>query len=381
MGLKELFGGLFGGSKYVDLKGTFIDLGVEYHYKNLAIQTCINLIANSLVRSTFRTYEKGKEKKSHNYYLFNVQPNVNQNSSQFFHEFVSKLVYDNECLVVMQNKGLYVAESFEIKEFALKENLYTSVVINDYKLDKTFSESEVFYFKLNNERMKNVLDSLYASYGKLLSAAMNYYKRSNALRVKLKIDGNFAQTDESQESMEDMFNEQMERFLKAEDAAAFPEQSGMSIEEMFQNSKGTTTRDIRAIVDDIFDFVSMSFHIPKGLLKGDLADVEGQTDNFLMFCVAPIAEQIEDEVNRKYYSKDEFLNRTYFKVDTSLIKYIDPVKLATALDKYLSSGTHSVNENRSMVGLEPLEEDWADEHYVTKNYEGIKEYLKGGEGE
>ncbi|WP_337970143.1 phage portal protein [Virgibacillus salexigens] len=380
MGIKELFGGLFGKSNSATLKDLCFDLGVEYYYKNLAVQACVNLIANTLVRSQFRTFEQGKEVKKTSYYLFNVQPNQNQNSSEFFHEFVSKLVLDNECLVIMQNQQLYVADEFYVERFAFKENIYKDIVVNDFQLNKTFMESDVFYFRLNNERIKDAIDSLYASYGKLLTASMNYYKRSNALRVKYKLDTILSKTDEDQEVLEEMINAQLSRFLKAEDAAALPEQDGLDIVEMFQNSKGSTSRDTRAIVDDIFDFVSMAFHVPKGLLKGDLADVEGQTDNFIMFCVAPIAELIEDEINRKFYTKKEFLDRTYFKVDTSFIKYVDPIKLATALDKMLSSGTHSVNENRNMIGKEPLEEDWADEHYVTKNYEGIKEYLEGGDG-
>jgi hypothetical protein len=51
------------------------------------------------------------------------------------------------------------------------------------------------------------------------------------------------------------------------------------------------SRDIRAFVDDIFDFTATAFHIPRGLLKGDLADVEKQTDNFLMFRINPLLKK------------------------------------------------------------------------------------------
>lgn len=380
MGLYSFFKNWFSPEGYLNEQGVYLDLAVEYHIKNLAIQTCVNLIANSLIRSKFRTFEKGKETKGNNHYLFNVQPNQNQNSSEFIHEFVSKLVYENECLIIMQNDQLYVADSFESKKYAFFENTYTDIVVNDYKLNKSFTEREVLYFKLNNTRIKNVIDELYSSYGKLLSAAMNYYKRSNALRVKLKMEGSFAQTDEEQENREKMFNAQLKRFLEAESAAAIPLQDGLTLEELPNlSNSGATSRDIRALADDIFDFVSMAFHIPKGLLKGDVADIEGQTDNFIMFCVAPIAELIEDEVNRKVYTKEDYLSRTYFKVDTRLIKYIDIVKLANALDKLLSSGTHSVNENRLLIGDERIDEEWADAHHITKNYMEVEEYMRGGD--
>ncbi|MGQ4666520.1 phage portal protein [Metabacillus halosaccharovorans] len=381
MGLYSFFKSWFSPEGNLNEQGIYLDLAVEYHIKNLAIQTCVNLIANSLIRSKFRTYEKGKEIVGNNHYLFNVKPNQNQNSSEFIHEFVSKLVYENECLVIMQNDWLYVADSFDQKTFAFHENTYSNIVVNNYKLNKTFTESEVLYFKLNNKQIKNVIDDLYGSYGKLLSSAMNYYKRSNALRVKLKMEGSFAQTDEEQENREKMFNAQLKRFLEAESAAAIPLQDGLTLEELPNlSNSGATSRDIRALADDIFDFVSMAFHIPKGLLKGDVADIEGQTDNFIMFCVAPIAELIEDEVNRKIYTKEDYLARTYFKVDTRLIKYIDIVKLANALDKLLSSGTHSVNENRLLIGDEPIDEEWANKHHITKNYMEVEEYMRGGEG-
>jgi HK97 family phage portal protein len=360
----------------------FVDLAVEYHYKKLAINTCVNLIANTLVRAKIRTFENGKEIKGNNHYLFNVQPNQNQNSSAFFHEFVSKLVYENECLVIMQNGQLYVADSFEVKKYAFHENVYSKIVVNHYRLNKTFLESEVLFYELNNEKIKSVIDSLFESYGKLLTASINYYKRSNALRVLLRTKGARSQKTEEQKKLEDMFNEQLKKFMTSDSSAVLPLQDGINLEELQSiSNSGRTSRDIRAIVDDIFDFISIAFHIPKGLLKGDVADVEGQTDNFLMFCIAPIAEIIEDECNRKFYTKEEYLKRTYLKVDTRLIKYVDIVKLANALDKLLSSGTHSVNENRSLIDSEPLEDEWANEHFVTKNYEEIKEYLKGGEGE
>ena len=60
------------------------------------------------------------------------------------HSLVSHLIYDNECLVIMHNDQLYVADSFNKEEFALRENWYTNVTINDFTFtQKVFKESEV----------------------------------------------------------------------------------------------------------------------------------------------------------------------------------------------------------------------------------------------
>lgn len=361
------------------------DIGINAFYKRLAINTCINLIANSLTKANFRTFEKGKETKRNNYYLFNVEPNVNQNATEFMQQLIWNLVYENECLVIMQDKQLLVADEWTRKEFALKENIYTDIRIGDFAMNKTFVESEVLYFKLHNEKVTDLINGLYADYGKLISASMGYYKKNNALRATLNLDISRAQTDEEQEELDDLFNVQFKNFFEAEGGAVLPLQDGIELKEIFQGtsgggSKSQNTRDIRALVDDIFDFVATAFLIPKGLIKGDLADIESQTDNYLMFCLSPIAELIEDEINRKYYSKDDYLNRTYLKVDTSMIKYVDITKLANALEKLISSGTHSPNENRALLDKEPIEEEWANRNYITKNYAEAEGYLKGGEG-
>lgn len=388
MGLRDL---LFGSSTHstttsYDLKTIHWDLSVEVYYKKLAINTCINLIANSLVRSKFRTFEKGKEITGSNYYLFNVQPNQNQNSTQFIHELVSKLVYENECLVVMQNDQLYIADDYEVTPYAFKENSYKNVVVNDYKLDKTFYESEVFFFKLNNERIATVIDNLYGSYGKLIASSMNYYKRSNALKAVLKMGTTTAQTDEEQAMMDELFNTQFATFFNSDGDAVLPLQEGLDLSELEKfKASGQTSRDIRALIDDIFDFVGMAFHVPKGLLKSDLADVTGQTDNFIMFCVNPIAELLNDEINRKFYTKEEYLNRTYLKVDTTLIKYVDPVALANACDIYFRIGVNTINDNLRMLGREPIEDEIGDKRFVTKNYQDEQamqaEASKGGVNE
>lgn len=369
----------------MSLQAVVQNLQVETYYKKLAIDSAINLIANALARSKFRTFEKGKNIRGNNYYLFNVKPNINQNATAFYHELVSNLIYDNEALVIMQNDELYIASDWTKTDFAFKDNIYSDVRVSNLKLDKAFNEQEVFYFKLNNDRIVQVIDSLYDSYGKLLSASMGAYKRGNAMKALVEIDSTVSLTDADQEAREDLFNVQFKNFFTAEGGAVLPLSKGLNYKEVKSSSgTNTTSRDIRAVVDDIFDFVATAFHVPKGLLKGDLADVEGQVDSFLMFAVNPIAELLNDEINRKMYSKQDYLNRTYMRVDTMMIKYVDPTKLAVALDKLLSSGTTNADENRELMGFEPLNEKWSQEYYITKNYQRAEDFLnnsttKGGE--
>lgn len=364
------------------------DIVTEVYYKKLAIETCIDLIANTLSSCEFQTFEKGVETRKNNYYLFNVSPNQNQNASEFIHSLVNHLCMDNECLVIMQDGFLYVAEDYTTTEYAMKENSYKDVRVGDFKFNKIFYESEVLHFKLNDRNILSTINNLYDSYGKILSSAIDIYKRTNAKRFLVK--GKFLKShnDNEQQAANELFNRQFKAWLEADKAGAMMHiGENITLEDMSGSGKNgsnlANSRDIKALIDDVFDFVAMGFHVPKSMLKGDLADIEKQTDNFLMFCIRPIANLLNAEFNRKIFTKDEYLARTYIKIDTSKIKILDVVNLATAADKFFSIGVNSINDNLRMLGRESLNEEWADKRFVTKNYQEVdsveESTSKGGE--
>ena len=383
MGFIDWMSGLFGKRTLLKISGDIYELGAKVVYKKLAIETCIDLIANTLTRCEFKTFEKGKETTKENYYLLNVQPNQNQNASQFMKSLVSHLILSNECLVIMQNDQLYIADDFKRTVYAFRENIYSEITISDYQLNKTFLESDVLYFKLNDRNIMSVINGMYEDYGKLIASGINFYKRKNNKRLLIKGDFLRPQDEETQKAIDEMFESQLANWFNPDkEGSAFQVQNGYEFNDMSDGQKSTgnngTSRDIRELVNDIIDFIAMAFHVPRGLLKGDIADIEKQIDGFLMFCIKPIAELIIDEFNRKMYSKEDYLNRTYLKMDTSQIKVVDITQLATAVDKLFAIGGLSINDILDMLGKEPINEDWANKRYVTKNYQEA-DTLKGGE--
>lgn len=381
MGFLDWISGLFGSKNSITLT-EFQRLATSAYYKRLAIETCIDLIANTLTRCEFQTFERGKEIRGENYFLLNVQPNQNQNSSEFIHSLVNRLIMQNECLVIMQNDQLYIADGWVKNEFALKENYYTEVQIGDLTFQKVFRESEVLYFKLNDRNIMEVINGLYEDYGKLISSAIGYYKRKNNKRILIKGDFLRPQDEETQKLIDQMFEKQLTDWFNADKpGVGFQLQKGYELEDMSDSKSGvaqnSTSRDIAELINDVINYVAMAFHVPRGLLKGDIADVEKHMDAFLLFCIKPIAELIQDEFNRKMYTKQEYLDRTYLKVDTNNLKIVDITQLATAADKLFAIGGLSINDILEMLGKEPIDEEWANKRYVTKNYQ---EASKGGEG-
>lgn len=136
--------------------------------------------------------------------------------------------------------------------------------------------------------------------------------------------------------------------------------------------------DITSITKEIFDKVAQAFKIPPALLRGDIADIEKITDNFLTFCIDPLCSMVQEEISRKRYGKSAFLNNSYLKIDTTCIKHIDIFSISESFDKLIASGGYSIDELRIKAGDTPLNTDWSKKHWITKNYSDI-ENTGGGE--
>src|SRR5690554_2926735 len=145
MAVWDWFLSLFDDNNTLELDAYIGTLAGKVFYKELAVQACINLIANAVSRSEFQTYEQGKEVRKDNYYLFNVEPNPNKSASKFWRDVVSKLVKENEALIIQQNGHFYVADSYNVKKFAFKEYIYENIVIDDYALKNVYAESQVIH--------------------------------------------------------------------------------------------------------------------------------------------------------------------------------------------------------------------------------------------
>ena len=357
-------------------------LSANIFYKELAIRSCTSIIANALVMSEFKTFEKGEETRKDTHYLLNVQPNKNQNATEFWNEVVTKMIYDNDCLVVNIDDEFFVADNFTPTEYVYYKNTYKNVVVKGLPIRRTFDEEDVFYFKLNDKNIKKMIDGLFNDYSTLLTAAIKSYKKANGFKGILKINSMMPQDDESKAALEDLISNQFKKYIE-NDNALLPLSDGMQLIES-DKSKGTAkdTRDVKKLIDDILEFVCMATKVPIGLVKGDVAGVSEMTDNFLMLCINPFAKILQTEINRKLYSKKQYLQRTYLKIDTQKIRLVDLGKLATAADLLFRIGVHNRDDNRELVGKERLGTEDSMMYYVTKNYEtvvGKNEDLKGGE--
>lgn len=359
-------------------KTVYISQKIESAKYNLAVegfavQMAINLLAGLLSKCEFKTYLKGAEKRADEYYLWNVEPNVNQNSSQFMQELVSKLLYHNEALVVEVNGQLLIADSFSISGYALYPNTFAEVKIGEFTFDRSFSMPDVMYFKLNNQDIKALLSGLMAGYAQILNMSVEKYKRAGGRKGIAKINKVASGDKKSQEQIDDLFNKQFKNYFSSENAVvALP--NGVEYEEITgEGSKKSTSEvtDITNITAEAISRVAQAFRIPPALLQGEIADVSKLIDELLTFCVDPLTALIQTEINRKRYGKAAYLMGNYLRLDTTCIKHIDIFDVAQAADKLISDSIYCPDELRQKLGDAPLNTWWSTQYTRTKNLEAL----------
>lgn len=350
-----------------------------------AITSAINLIASAISKCEFKTYLDGAEIKTDEYYMWNVEPNKNQNSSQFIQELVTKLLYKNECLVLCINGQLVIADDFHQEEYAIVENYFTGVTRGTMSFDRNFKMSDVLYFKLGNSDIRALLSNLINGYNNLLNMSTDKYNRSGNRKGILDIDAGATGNKDFQAKFADLMNNRFKKFFEPGNSV-LPLEKGYNYEEKGgESSKKSTSEiaDIAIITKEIFERVAQALKIPPALLRGDIADIGKVTNNFLTFCIDPLIDMISEEVNRKRYRKVAFLAGSKIKIDSTCIRHIDLFSISEAFDKLIASGGYSIDELRIKSGDVALNTPWSKKHWITKNYQDIEnlgqEDLKGGE--
>lgn len=359
-----------------DLVMAISEAYVDVYIRELAFWSCVNIVANAVSKCEFTTYVKGKETKGAEYYLWNIEPNKNQNSSVFIHKLIAELYRNNECLVIESNGQLLVADSFDKNDYALYDDEFTNVTVKGFTFDKTFKQSEVLYWQLSSNDMKQVIDALYDSYSKLIAYSIKAYKKARGTKGIFKVDTIPKPDTPEDNAYQDLIKNKFKKFLEEADAI-LSLGSGQAFTEL--NTKtysNESTRDIRALIDDILDFTARAIGIPPALPRGDVQDTSKAIDQLLTFCIDPLTDMLQEEINRKRIGKEEYLRGTKLVIDTKTIKHIDLFSITAAIDKLVSSGSFCVNDIRKAVGEEPINEEWADKFFMTKNYATVEEVLK-----
>ncbi|MEH6891962.1 phage portal protein [Bacillus sp. JJ864] len=355
----------------------FVDAANRAHMKRLAIDTCISFLGRTISQSEFRVKNKKEFVQDELYYRLNVRPNKNMTASTFWEKFVRKLIYDNECLVIQADDGdLLIADDFQHNEYAVFEDIFTNVTVKDYLFKRSFKQSEVIHLKYRNDKLSTLIDGLFADYGDLFGRILNSQKRKNQVRGTVDMDMIGAKTQEQVTKLQE-FIDNMYKAIGNKDIAIVPQQKGIEYKEVYNGSaNGPSVEEINKVTNGFLNQVAMAIGIPTSLLYGDMADVEKQTKNYMLFTAKPLLKKISDEANVKFFEMNEYLEGQ--KIEVKAVSYQSIFDLATSIDKLISSSAFTGNEIRLEVGYEYSDDPNLNIHHITKNYTKLDE-SEGGE--
>lgn len=354
-------------------------LADQLAFKELALQIGISYIANTLSKCEFKVYENGKESKGKLYYMLNVSPNPNQNSSQFINKFIGQCYYQGHSLVVPTKKHIHCADAFAVDDSnPLVENTFYNVTFGDQQPKRKYRASEVFYFQLDNRKVKTLIDSMYLEYSEIIAQALATFKRTNGTRYKLLLERYQAGDPEFKKLYESVIEKGLRAFTENNNSI-YVQYKGTDLQE-FSSKTPTNTSDIIAMRKEIFEVVAQALKIPLPMMYGNITNMNEIVKVYLSICIDPLADMISEEITRKYFSFAEWKAGNYVRVDTSCINHIDIFEVADKVAKIISSGAMNIDEVRERLGSNALGTEFSTAHWMTKNFALAEDMLNMAEG-
>ena len=352
--------------------------GLELQFREAAFWTCVNLIANAVGKCDVKEFRGGALARGPEWYLWNVQPNKNQNASAFWHKLISKAYAEGDALIVPEpyGSGLVVADSFDIDD-SKPVYSYTSILIGKRKIAR-LTEAEVMYIRPNWKNIEPLIRKMSDSFLRLMASSMQNYLFNGGQHWKVHVDQILTGDDEWRDNFAKMMEKQIKPFLNSA-SAILPEMDGYTYTQVSGNSAAVKSDEVRALIASVWAETSRAFLIPSALIAGNQQDTTVANRQFLTDVIDPIARMIEQEANRKRFTPDEYLRGDKITVDTSAIVHFDIFANAANVEKIIGSGIKSVNELRAMIGDAAIQEDWADKHFMTLNIGSAEGQTEGGD--
>jgi HK97 family phage portal protein len=349
------------------------------YLKKMALETCINFIGRTISQSDFRFMKNGKREYNDWHYLLNVRPNTDQSAADFWQDFIYKLIYENEVLVILTDTNdLLIADDFTRDEFAVYPDIFRDVTVKDYKFQRSFRMDEVIYITYNNEKLTTFMDGMFNDYAELFSRMIEVGLRKNQIRGIVGIDSTQSLNEENRTKLQKFIDKLFAAFSK-NSVAIVPKLKGFEYDEVASgDNNGQSIDELTKLKKSLIDDVANILGIPNALIHGDMSEYETSIKAYIKFCIGPLVKKIEDELNAKLIDKKDYLNGS--RVEVKGVTEKDLIDHAEAVDKLVASGAFTRNEVRELFGAERSDNPALDEFVITKNYQSAGA-LEGGEDE
>ena len=345
--------------------------GMEIYIQKIIFWAIVRRIGSAVGAVEWKTFRQGKEIKSGEYWSWNFTPNMNESKQEFFTKIVAELYQHQEALVVETRSGdRFVAEGFSTEKH-LNGDIYSDITSQGFQVPGRYKAEDVLHLTMQGDLTSGLLSGIAAMEGRLMKSAAAAYIRQQGTRGILEIDEIAEAQEGFEEEFADLMNDKFKKYFSAENAV-LPLYKGYSFKEN-EGTGGSTkssltgTRDIKNMMDDIVEYTALAFGIPSNVAIGKNV-TEEDFKEFMTSAVKSIVQTIETEINRKIYGQGRVTAGTYIKANMENVRYVDLFDAAGPIDKLIGSGAFCINDIRAKLGLPAINEEWANAHWMTKNY-------------
>lgn len=375
----------------------FIDVllnakSIQLSSKKKAIDHAIDMIASTISKCEIKYYKYNTQKRKIEettnddiYYKLNIKPNDNEKGTSFFYRVINNLLHYEEILIVSINQKMYIAINWTSSQTLLFEKSYRNVQIIDEEdnvlllSDRAFYSNEVIHLTIKSKDIKQCLDDYFRDYGGLLDVSYNQFINKNAGKWRMSHGGTqmvIKTPDGKQISYEDYIKKITDGLFGSEDKVLLISEQ-LKLEDL-NIGKDISPEKLLKLEENAENGVCKAFSIPQDLYHGNKTDKSTSTGDFFTFAVIPIMQIIEDGLNAALIEKDKYLLGERLSFNRWNLKHLDIIEASSGIDKLFSDG-FSHNEICGFLNIPRLNEEWAERHYITKNYDLAENSLKGGD--
>ena len=348
----------------------------------LAEAHAIDIIAKTISKCEIQTFEskdnKVEETKSDLYWTLNIQPNFNESGTSFIYKLITQLLVEKRALVVInktpKTNFLYVADDFNANSKILVGKTFTNIKISDNEgnsiiLEKPYNTENSIYYSIKNTKLATASESFKSKSAKILKTTQNAFIKSNTPKWRLKFPGQQPTMLDPKTNQPITYDEYKK---KVTDGIFSEEEAIILLSEIFDlvNLNKDSNKDLAefsTIVKQIGDSVSQKWNIPLDIFYGSKTEKSTGTNDFITFAVDPYFELLEDGFNSSLVGKESYLKGEYVMFNRFSLQHKDIFDSANGIDKLIGDG-FSRNEINKFLKLPKINEDWANEHNLTKNY-------------
>lgn len=356
---------------------------IENYIYTLAEAHAIDLIAKTIAKCEIQTFEmknnKIEETKGDLYWTLNLQPNYNENGTSFMYKLVTKLLANGATLILINNRNrtnlLYVADEYNASDDILYGKTFNNISISDsegntFPIRKTYNQNNSIYYSLKNTNLTKASENFKINAGKIIKAAQKSFTRSNTERWRLKFPGGQPTMLDPKTNKPITYDEYK---AKITEGLFNEEEAVILLSELFdlinlnKDIVKTNLTDFETIFNKTNNTVAQKWNIPLDVFCGNKTEKSTGNSDFITFAVDIYFELIEDGLNVGLVGKEDYLKGEYVKFNRTNITHKDVLDCGTGIDK-LTANRFSRNEINKLLKLPQIDEDWANEHSITKNY-------------